>query len=128
MDRLGIFLFLLHLAVSAYILLGWAIPSTRHLMFYLVLLPAVAMQWLVNRSSCVINNIETWVRTGRWRDAANPEEGRFVSMLIFWLFGVRLNRTGMDTLCYSTIIALWFLALAHLAVLGDQRLLSLFPR
>jgi hypothetical protein len=64
-DVLGISFFLFHLCVCAYIVGGWLIPSTSALVFYLVFLPLVAMQWLVNRGSCVISNIETLLRTRR---------------------------------------------------------------
>ena len=126
-DYVGISFFAFHLGVSAYILFGWIVPSASALMFYLLLLPVVAMQWMVNHSSCVINSLESFLRTGRWRDASNPEEGRFVSMIVYWLFGIALRRSHTDILCYTLLMGLWFLALAHLSVLGDPALLSLFP-
>jgi len=124
---LGLSFFLLHLAVCLYILTGWAVSSAPALMFYLVFLPVVAMQWMVNHSSCVINNLETFLRTGHWRDASNLEEGRFVSMLLSWLFGMRPGQAQLDFLCYGMLFALWLFAFAHLSILGETALLSLFP-
>jgi hypothetical protein len=126
-DTLGLAFFLFHLAVCLYILSGWAVSSAPALMFYLVFLPVVAMQWMVNHSSCVINNLETFMRTGHWRDASNPEEGRFVSMILSWLFVAGPSRAQLDFLCYGTLFVLWLLAFAHLSILGETALLSLFP-
>ncbi|MEY4880396.1 MAG: hypothetical protein RJB62_1865 [Pseudomonadota bacterium] len=126
-DYVGISFFVFHLGVSVYILAGWSVPSASALMFYLLLLPVVAMQWMVNRSSCVINNLESFLRTGCWRDAFHPEEGRFISVIVHWMFGITLRRSHTDIVCYSLLMGLWCLALAHLSVLGDPALLSLFP-
>jgi len=109
-DSLGLGCFLFHLFIAAYIVFGWIISPTPALVVYLVLLPAVVAQWYVNRGSCVINNIESWVRSGRWRDAKNPEEGGFLLMLCHWLFRVRPHPVVLDRLCYVTVLVLWLLA------------------
>ena len=75
-DRLGLSLFLAHLLISAYVLLGWSIPSPAALLFYLLLLPAIAAQWHINRGCCVINNLESWLRSGRGRDPGNGRESQ----------------------------------------------------
>lgn len=116
-DRLGRSLFVFHVIVGLYILFGWLVPVAMALVIYLVLLPAVAIQWLVNQGSCVINNIETWFRHGRWRDARNTEEAGFLSMLAHWLFRWRPSRPLLDGLSYASVAMLWILAFAHLSVL-----------
>ena len=106
-----------HLAVGAFVLAGWLISSTEALLFYLFLLPAMATQWAVNRGSCVINNIETWLRTGRWRDQENGEDGRYLAMLCDWFFAVRPDPVALDRLSYSVILVLWVLGLDHFYLL-----------
>jgi hypothetical protein len=126
-DLLGISFYLLHLMVCAYMLGGWMIPSTSGLVFYLVFLPLVAMQWLVNRGSCVISNIETLIRTRRWRDSETEREGRFVSTIALSIFGVETSPSTVDSLSFGAIFVLWVLGFIHLALLGDPALLSIFP-
>lgn len=46
--------------------------------------------------SLLLNNIETWLRYGRWRDPRNLEEGGFVLMLSYWLFGWRPSRAAAN--------------------------------
>jgi len=114
-DRLGLSFFLAHLLVSAYVLLGWIIPSPAALLFYMVLLPAIAAQWHINRGCCVINNLESWLRSGRGRDPGNREEGAFLLMLSNWLFRVRPHPVLLDRFSYSTVFVLWLVAFLHLS-------------
>jgi len=112
-DRLGLSLFTLHLFISTYVLAGWMVSSPSGLLFYLLLLPAIATQWRVNRGSCVINNLESWLRSGLWHDPTNREEGAFLLMLCEWLFRVRPRPKDLDALSYATVFVLWLLACSH---------------
>src|SRR5258706_12671245 len=85
-DRLGLSLFILHLLVSAYVLVGWTVSPPYGLLFYLLLLPLIATQWRVNLGSSVINNLETWLPIGRCHDPANRAHGAFQLSLSNWLF------------------------------------------
>jgi hypothetical protein len=123
-DTLGLTLFVFHLGVGLYILTGWAIPSVYALTFYLTLIPAVVLQWLFNRGSCVINNFESWLRTGRWRHPGNPEEGRWLQMLIYWAIGVRPSGRHTDALCYGVMAVLWLLGLSQFVFYGSSELLA----
>ena len=112
-DRLGFSLFFFHLLISAYVLLGWTTPSPAALLFYLLLLPAIAVQWHINRGCCVINNLESWLRSGRGRDPENKEEGAFLLMLSNWLFRSRPHPLFLDRFSYGTVFILWLLAFSH---------------
>jgi hypothetical protein len=116
-DRLGLSCLIFHMAVGAFVLGGWLITSAEGLLFYLLLLPAMAIQWAVNQGSCVINNIETWFRTGRWRDQENGEDGRYLMMLCDWLFTTRPDPMALDLLSYSVVLVLWLLGLDHFYLL-----------
>jgi len=117
-DKLGFSCFLFHLLVGGFVLVGWLISSYEALMFYLVLLPAMATQWAINRRSCIINNIESWLRSGRWRDPENPEEGGFLLMLCDWAFAMRPSPITLDRVSYAVVIFLWLLALGHMSWLA----------
>ena len=112
-DGLGLGLFLFHLGVGGVVLAGWLVHSDAFLVAYMVLLPAIATQWYVNRGCCVLNNIESWIRTGRWRDPDNFEEGRFLLMICYWLLAIRPDPVLLDRLSYSSVLALWLLAFGH---------------
>jgi hypothetical protein len=117
-DGLGLSFLISHLAVGAYILFGWIVSSPPVLGFYLLLLPAIATQWYVNRGSCVMNNVESWLRSGRWRDPANPEEAGFLLMLCHWLFRARPHPTVLDRFSYAAVLILWLLAASRFSWFG----------
>jgi len=117
-DGLGLSFFLFHTGVGGFVLAGWLLSSYEALLFYLVLLPAMASQWAVNRGSCLINNVETWLRTGRWRDPENPEEGGFLAALCDWLFAMRPSAPVIGRCSYSAVLFLWLLALGHFSWLA----------
>lgn len=126
-DLLGISFFLIHLSVCAYIVGGWLIPSTSALVIYLAILPLIAMQWLVNRGSCVISNFETFLRTRRWRGPDTEREGRFISTVARSVFGFETSPSTVDCCSFGSVFVLWSLGFIHLSMLGDPALLSIFP-
>jgi hypothetical protein len=121
LDSLGLTFFLSHLVVGLYICLGWFLSAPWMLPFYLLLLPAIMTQWYVNQGSCVMNNIESWLRSGRWRDPNNPEEGGFLLMLSQWMFGIRPHPVVLDRLSYAAVFVLWVLAASRFSwfAMGD---------
>jgi hypothetical protein len=116
-DPLGRSLFVFHVLVGLYLTLGWLVPVTMALALYMVVLPVIAGQWLINKGSCVLNNFETWLRHGRWRDERNPEEGGWLAMLAHWLFRWKPSRKTLGALSYASVAALWLLAFGHLSIL-----------
>ncbi len=114
-DLLGNFCFYLHFAVMLYIVAGWAVPFTAALAFYLVFLPAVTIQWQFNRNSCVLNNLESWLRSGAWRDPGNREEGAWLMTLIRTVTGLALQPWQVDLITYGVMAVLWGAAFSHLA-------------
>ena len=113
-DLLGNFCFYLHFAVMIYILIGWGVPLRPALIFYLAFLPAVAIQWQFNKNSCVLNNIESLIRSGQWRDPNNKEEGAWLQTLVHNATGVLLNAWQVNALTYAILSVLWFAGLSHL--------------
>ncbi|MBV8977134.1 MAG: DUF2784 family protein [Alphaproteobacteria bacterium] len=113
-DLLGNFCFYLHFAIMLYIVGGWAIPWKPLLWFYLGFLPVVAAHWQINKNSCVLNNIESWLRHGTWRSEHNAEEGAWLMTLIRNLTGIALKAWQVDLLTYSVMAALWAGGLWHL--------------
>ncbi len=113
-DGLGQVCFWTHLAVFGFVLTGWLYPFVPALVFYLLFLPAMFLQWRVNRSSCMLNNLESLLRTGRWRNPQNREEGAWLKTLLGDTLGIQLTRRQMDRVIYSVMLLLWLLALGHL--------------
>ena len=81
-DSLRVALFIFHLAIMGYVTLGWLIPSRVALYVYTLLLPLIAMQWLLNGGASIVNNIENLARVGQWNDVDNRFEGAFFKTLL----------------------------------------------
>ena len=113
-DRLGLGLFLFHLGIGLYLLTGWIIASYEALAFYLLLLPLIALQWRLNQGSCIVNNFESLLRSGRWRDPESREEGAFLGMLWLWLLGTKAPPVLLDRISYGAVFALWTAGFMHL--------------
>jgi len=113
-DALGSFCFYLHFAVMMYIVTGWLVPFHAALIFYMGFLPAVAVQWQFNKNSCVLNNIESMLRTGQWRDPNNREEGAWLQNLALNVTGILFKPWQMDAFTYFILAVLWTAGLSHL--------------
>jgi hypothetical protein len=113
-DLLGNFCFYLHFVVMLYIVSGWLAPWAAMQIFYLVFLPGVAIQWRFNQNSCVLNNLESLMRTGRWRNPENVEEGAWLLTLVRSVLGLKVTHGQMDAFTYTVLAILWTLDLGHL--------------
>jgi hypothetical protein len=115
-DALGKFCFYLHLAILAFIVLGWILSNRAALIVYLVFLPATVLHWQMNGGACALNNLENWLRYRRWRAPdRNPEEGAWLRTLLKNLTGIALTKGSMDVVIYAVMAFLWGLGWWHLA-------------
>lgn len=105
----------LHYAILGWGLLGWLAPSQNWLMAYLMATPLIALQWLVNRNTCILNNVESWIMTGRWRDESDANQGGFLAGILERLTGRRPSPRTVDMVSYSLLIVFWAFAAIHLS-------------
>jgi hypothetical protein len=113
-DGLGWFCFVLHFAVMIYIVLGWLVPLRPALDFYVGFLPLTMLTWRLNQDSCVLNNLESFIRTGQWRDPANREEGAWLLTMARESLGLPVTALQVDIFTYAVMVLLWLLGLGHL--------------
>lgn len=113
-DALGQACFIIHFLPLIYVLAGWLAPWRGALIVYLVFVPSVFLQWRLNKSSCVLNNMESLIRTGHWRDPHSREEGAWLRTLIKDRTGLSLSRFQMDLIMNGVTATLWLVALARL--------------
>jgi hypothetical protein len=106
-DLLGQAFFWFHFLVLIFIVAGWALPWRGALIFYELFLPAIAVQWWFNANSCVLNNIESKIRTGSWRSPANPEEGAWLLNLIRSWLKIPVTHLQVEILTYGVLALLW---------------------
>jgi hypothetical protein len=112
-DLLGNFFFYLHFAVMLFIVLGWLVSWRPLLIFYLVFLPVVFIQWQFNKNTCVLNNLESLIRTGAWRNPQNAEEGAWLHTLVQSVLGLNVTHRQMDIFTHCAVGFLWCLGICH---------------
>lgn len=113
-DALGWICFLIHIAVLACVVLGWAWPGRDWLLFYLIFLPLMFLHWKINRGACVLSNLENWLRHRRWRmPQTNREEGAWLRTLLADTTGIALTQARMDAVIYTAMAVFWLLGAAH---------------
>jgi hypothetical protein len=107
----------LHMALVFYGLFGWVVPSAPWLIAHLVFIPALVVVWIANAGVCPLNNIETLLTTGRWRNPENGEEGSFLVTIVERYLGMRPTQGLMDRVTYGLMAFVWALSWLHLALL-----------
>lgn len=105
----------LHYAILLWGVAGWAIPSNAWLTAYLVAMPLIAVQWVLNRNTCVLNNLESWIARRRWRDETDGEQGGFIAGLFQRATGWRPSPTMADAISYGLLGLFWTFGAIHLA-------------
>jgi hypothetical protein len=115
-DRLRVALFMVHLAVIAYISLGWLIPSRTALYVYALLLPMIAMQWLLNGGASIVNNIENLARNGQWSDPGNAFEGTLFKTFLHAV-GVPASQAQITTVLCFLMLIFWIAAICHMMLI-----------
>jgi hypothetical protein len=109
-DAIGTVFQVLHMTILVYILIGWALPGVT---FYIVFVPVMVLHWPLNRNTCVINNFESLIRTGRWRNPDNVEEGAWLRILIKSVTGLDFTVRQTDLMSYGLLALLWGLGVWH---------------
>ena len=115
-DQLRVALFGVHLAIIAFVSLGWLIPSRTALFVYTLLLPMIAIQWLLNGGASIVNNIENLVRTQQWSDEQNRFEGAFFKTFLEAI-GVPASQAQITTVLCFLMLIFWIAALCHMMLI-----------
>ena len=115
-DQLRIALFGVHLAIIGYVSLGWLIPSRTGLFIYTLLLPMIAIQWLLNGGASIVNNIENLVRSGQWSDEQNRFEGAFFKTFLDAI-GVPASQAQITTVLCFLMLIFWIAAICHMMLI-----------
>ena len=108
-DRLSTCLTAVHVLVIAYVALGWLVPSRTSLYIYLLVLPLIVLQWVLNGGASIVNNIENLARSGRWRDRRNTSEGAFFQTFLKRI-GVPVTNGQITTVLCSLMLMFWIAA------------------
>lgn len=116
---LGTLCHALHVALVFFGLLGWLIPSAPWLIAHIVFIPGLILIWALNQGVCPLNNIESRLTTGRWRNPANAEEGSFIVTIVERYLNLHPTQKTMDRITYALMAAAWLFSCVHLGLLAQ---------
>ena len=116
LDRLRATWLSVHAGIILYVGIGWLLPWRAALFTYLILLPLIVFQWLLNGGVSIINNFENVLRTGRWSDPDNAFEGAFFSTFLKAV-GIHLSEAQVTTLLCFVMLMFWVAALSRLMLM-----------
>jgi len=69
-----------HLAVLLFVLLGWTLPWKAALLAHIITIPLVVLQWRFNNGTCLLTNLENFVRGGA--PPKSTQQGQFIKSLL----------------------------------------------
>ena len=115
-DRVQFWSFAIHVAVLVYVSLGWLISWRIGLYFYMLLLPMIPLQWLLNGGCSIVNNIENLLRLGRWHDPKNHFEGAFISRLLRVIGVKKMAEAQITTVLCSLMLIFWVCAICRMVL------------
>ena len=115
-DWLGVGLFLVHAAIVGYVVSGWLVESRTGLLIYLLALPLIVLQWVLNGGSSIVSNIESLQRTGHWRDPNSGLDGAFLRSVLKSV-GTEATTGQVNTVTVSIMFLFWIEALSRLMLL-----------
>ena len=115
-DGLRALLFTVHVAVIAYVCFGWLIHSRGALYFYTLLLPTIAIQWLLNDGASIVNNVENLVRFSHWSDSRNALEGAFFKTFLH-AAGVPASQAQITTVLCFVMLIFWIAAVCQMVLI-----------
>ena len=95
-----------HLVIVAYVGIGWLGSSRATLLFYLLLLPTIAIQWLLNAGTSILNNVESLVYTRHWHDERNSLEGHFFQSLLR-VVGITASNALINVVVCTIMLFFW---------------------
>lgn len=110
----------LHYALIPYYLFGGLVPDPTWLLVHLWAVPLTVAHWPLNRGVCVLSNLESWLRSGRWWDAEDASQGGWVDGVTRAVLGGRtLPPAVVTALPYLLLTVAWGGSLAHYLALSE---------
>ncbi len=103
-----------HTLFIPYALFAWVWPAPPWLIAHLIFVPLLILQWRLNRDTCVLTNMVSWLRTGRWWDESDAAQGSWLASLIERVTGIALTARQIGWLTYGLLALSWSLSALRL--------------
>ncbi len=99
-----------HLVVFLYILLGWLLPVYT-LGFYMLWVMTIIVQWELNSGTCLLTNLENYLKGEEVSTKKDEQEGQFLKELILKVCGFTPTDKHLKAMVYLLMYLFFVVAL-----------------
>jgi len=98
---------LIHHGIILFVVLGWAIPSREVRLIHMIFLPLMFLHWRLNRNTCILTNLEHWLR-----GSTRPKEQQtgFIRGAAEKILRRELSESRVNTVIYAILVVVWLLS------------------
>jgi hypothetical protein len=115
-DRLGLLFLGVHIGIILYVAFGWTAASREALFAYLLILPSIVLQWVLNGGVSLVNNIENLARGRSWNDPDNGFEGTFFQVFLKQL-GIPATQAQITFILCALMLMFWVAAMSRMILI-----------
>ena len=115
-DGLSLLFLGVHVVVILYVTFGWMAASRGALFAYLLILPLMVLQWLLNGGVSILNNLENLARGRPWNDPENPFEGSFFKVLLNGI-RIRASQAQITFVLCALMLMFWVAAMSRMILI-----------
>lgn len=105
-----------HYAILFFIMLGWAFAQKGILIFHMVMIPLVILQWKINHGRCLLTDLEHHLMPTEEDQTDNESEG-FVARILRTLFKIELTPTQLMNFIYAVMAVSFIISLIKVCIL-----------
>lgn len=99
---------LIHLFVLLFVIFGWILPSYSLLLIHLVFIPVMIGQWQLNQGTCILTNIENYLRGNQ--QVKNQQQGQFIKGILGKVFNPLPTDATIKKIVYVVIAISWLVS------------------
>jgi len=100
-----------HHSIVLWVLFGWSLPWKNALIAHLIFLPLMVLHWQFNRNTCILSNLELWLRGQRMPREKQPG---FVKTMIEKIVKRPVDSDVVNQAAYVIVAFSWAISLAEL--------------
>ena len=115
-DRLGLLFLGIHIGITLYVAFGWLADSRDALFTYLLILPSIVLQWVLNGGVSLVDSIENLARGGQWHDPDNRFEGTFFQAPLSRI-GVPVTQAQITFILCALMLMFWAAAMSRMILI-----------
>ncbi len=108
----------MHVAILIFVILGWTTNDTVFLIFHMLLVPAIILQWKINQGRCFLTDLEHYLNGELEYSLEKNENTGFVHKLILKYTKTNPNQAQVLKLMYFIMTICFLLSFTKLYFLN----------